>query len=1007
VEQYPFVYAESLARSLEPYLELEAGGPVLQRWIDRLPAEPQPTLNFLVDVNRRIRDDVGYLTRLEPGIQTLEETLSRGTGSCRDSSWLLVQVFRHLGVAARFASGYLVQLAPEATEGGLKGDSLDLHAWAETYLPGAGWVGFDPTSGLLATEGHIPLACTPEPPDAAPITGTVEPSGVAFSYSMTARRLADRPGNDQPYSGEDWDAIESVARQVDKDLQQQDVRLTMGGEPTFVGIDEPDSPQWNGDAMGPLKRTRAITLMRNIQGKWAPGALLHFGQGKWYPGEVLPRWALSCHWRVDGVPNWEHPDLIADVDRDYGQDRQDALKFITALTRRLQVDASNVIPAYEDAFYYMWRERRLPVNVDVFDSKLLDAKEREDLARVFERGLGEAVGYVLPIRRRQHKGRLFWSSQLWFLRPQRFLLLQGSSPIGYRLPLDSLPWVAPDDIDFEYEKDPFSDDGPLPARQGFHAELFDASSDGDPLPAEPVGGEGSKSLLRPALCVEVREGRLHIFMPYVLRASDYLELLAAVEDTCVHLNQPVWIEGYAPPSDSRLRNFSITPDPGVIEVNLPPAGDWKELKAINTLVFEEAQRCRLTAEKFMYDGRQTATGGGNHIVLGGATPSESPLLRRPDLLRSMVTFWQNHPSLSYLFSGAFIGPTSQYPRIDEARHDAMYELEIAFAQLPTGECPFWLVDRLFRNLLVDMTGNTHRAEFCIDKLYPPQNAGSRLGLLELRAFEMAPHVRMGLAELLLVRALVSAFWKTPYQNELVRWGTALHDRFLLPHFVQQDFEEVVRFLQRSGYAFERHWFEPQMRFRFPKIGSIAVSGIELELRQALEPWHVLGEEASGSGTARSVDSSLERLQVKVTGLTDRYSVSCNGRPVPLRSTGIPGEAVAGVRYRAWQPASCLHPTIPVHTPLAFDIVDRWNHVSVGGCKYHVLHPKGTIYPARPASAAEAEARRAERFESGTQAPGTIKLPREDVNPCFPMTLDLRWPSGAGESEAKGGLTPTV
>jgi uncharacterized protein (DUF2126 family) len=317
------------------------------------------------------------------------------------------------------------------------------------------------------------------------------------------------------------------------------------------------------------------------------------------------------------------------------------------------------------------------------------------------------------------------------------------------------------------------------------------------------------------------------------------------------------------------------------------------------------------------------------------------------------------------------------------------------------------VDRLFRNLLVDMTGNTHRAEFCIDKLYPPQNAGSRLGLLELRAFEMAPHVRMGLAELLLVRALVSAFWKTPYQNELVRWGTALHDRFLLPHFVQQDFEEVGRFLQRSGYAFERHWFEPQMRFRFPKIGSIAVSGIELELRQALEPWHVLGEEASGSGTARSVDSSLERLQVKVTGLTDRYSVSCNGRPVPLRSTGIPGEAVAGVRYRAWQPASCLHPTIPVHTPLAFDIVDRWNHVSVGGCKYHVLHPKGTIYPARPASAVEAEARRAERFESGTQAPGTIKLPREDVNPCFPMTLDLRWPSGAGESEAKGGLTPTV
>ncbi len=738
-ERYPFEYPESLARSLEPYLGLEPGGPLFQRFIDRLPADPQPTLGFLVDLNRAIRDEVEYLTRLEPGIQTVEETLSRGSGSCRDSTWLLVQVLRHLGLASRFVSGYLVQLASESSEGEpAKKDSLDLHAWAEAYVPGAGWIGFDSTSGLLAAEGHIPLACTPEAPDAAPISGTVEAAGVAFSYSMTARRLAEAPNRERPYTEEDWAAIEGVARQVDKDLEERDVRLTMGGEPTFVGIDEPDSPQWNGDAMGPLKRTRAITLIRRIQENWAPGALLHFGQGKWYPGEVLPRWALSCHWRADRVPMWEHPELIADGERDYGLTREDALRFVSALTRRLQVNASNIIPAYEDAFYYVWRERRLPVNVDVYDSKLTDAREREDLARVFEHGLAEAVGYVLPIRRRQYQGRLFWSSQLWFLRPERLLLMQGSSPVGYRLPLDSLPWVAPDDIDFEYEKDPFADEGAFPPRPSPQPGMFDAVPEDDPLSAEPIGGEGSKSLLRPALCVEVREGRLHVFMPYMLRASDYVDLLAAVEDTCVYLNQPVWIEGYAPPSDSRLRNFSITPDPGVIEVNLPPACDWEELKSINTLVFEEARRCRLTAEKFTYDGRQTATGGGNHIVLGGATASESPLLRRPDLLRSMVTFWQNHPSLSYLFSGAFIGPTSQYPRVDEARHDSLYELEIAFAQLPSGECPFWLVDRLFRNLLVDMTGNTHRAEFCIDKLYPPQNSGSRLGLLELRAFEMAP-----------------------------------------------------------------------------------------------------------------------------------------------------------------------------------------------------------------------------------------------------------------------------
>ncbi|MFL6417379.1 MAG: DUF2126 domain-containing protein [Bryobacteraceae bacterium] len=1007
-EHYPFDYPESLARSLEPYLGLEPGGSLFQRWIDRLPVDPQPTLSFLVDVNRRIRDEVAYLTRLEPGIQTPEETLLRRSGSCRDSTWLLVQVLRHLGIAGRFASGYLVQLASDAPDGNaVRKDSLDLHAWAEAYLPGAGWVGFDPTSGLLATEGHIPLACSPEPSDAAPITGTVEPSGVAFSYSMTTTRLSESDGRERPYSEEDWGAIEEVARQVDRDLERRDVRLTMGGEPTFVGIDEPDSPQWNGDAMGALKRTRAVTLIRRIQERWARGALLHFGQGKWYPGEVLPRWALSCHWRVDGIPLWNNPELIAEEERHYDHKPEDALTFINALTRRLQVDSSNVIPAYEDAFYYIWRERRLPVNVDVSDSKLLNTREREELARVFERGLGEAVGYVLPIRRRRHQGRLFWSSQLWFLRPERLLLLQGSSPVGYRLPLDSLPWVAPDDMEFEYEKDPFSDEGPLPARENMHPELFESPPENDPLPAEPVGGDGSKSLLRPALCVEVRDGRMHVFMPFVLSASDYVELLAAVEHTCVHLNQPVWIEGYPPPSDSRLRNFSVTPDPGVIEVNLPPAANWQELKSINTLVFEEAQSSRLTAQKFTYDGRQTPTGGGNHIVLGGATASESPLLRRPDLLRSMITFWQNHPSLSYLFSGAFIGPTSQFPRVDEARHDSLYELEIAFAQLPEGDCPFWLVDRLFRNLLADMTGNTHRAEFCIDKLYPPQNSGLRLGLLELRAFEMAPHVRMGLAELLLVRALVSAFWNTRYENRLVRWGTALHDQFLLPHFVQQDFEEVIRFLRRSGYAFERRWFEPHIQFRFPKLGSIAASGVALELRQALEPWHVLGEEASGNGTSRSVDSSLDRLQVKVSGLTDQYAVLCNGRPAPLHPTGIPGEAIAGIRYRAWQPPSCLHPTIPVHTPLSFEIVDRWNELSVGGCKYHVLHPKGTIHETRPANAAEAEARRAERFEGSTHAPGRVKVPDERLNPYFPMTLDLRWNPEVEKSAGTGSATSTV
>ncbi|MGC2656980.1 MAG: transglutaminase family protein [Bryobacteraceae bacterium] len=985
-ETYPFEYSAALARDLAPYRVTEEAGPLLKGFLDRVSREKRGTLSFLVDLNHHVRDQIGYVVRLESGIQTCEQTLDLGAGSCRDSAWLLVQILRQLGLAARFVSGYLIQLADEKSGS----DSVDLHAWAEVYLPGAGWIGLDPTSGLMATEGHIPLACAPDFLDASPITGSVEPSQVDFKYEMSVRRIEDAPPVTKTYTDEQWKEVRKLAHSVDKDLSDNDVRLTMGGEPTFVGIDEPDSPQWNGDAMGPLKKIRAITLIRSVQEKIAPGALLHFGQGKWYPSEALPRWALNCYWRQDGVPLWEHGDLIAGEEDDNGFSTGDALQFVQALTQRLEVSVKNVLPAYEDAFYYLWKERRLPVNVDVSDSKLANPREREELARAFERGLMQPVGYVLPIRRRQHEGRIYWSSELWFLRPERLLLIQGDSPVGYRLPLDSLPWVSPDDIEYEYESDPFADHERLPAAPARRMDLFTRTPQEDPLPSDPQTSDSSKSVVRPALAVEARGGRLHVFLPYLTKLPDYLDLLAAVEDTCQYLKMPIWIEGYGPPSDPRLKSFSVTPDPGVIEVNLPPASTWDELEQLNTLVFEEAGKHRLTAEKFQYDGRHTATGGGNHIVLGGSTPADSPLLRKPALLRSMITFWQNHPSLSYLFAGSFIGPTSQYPRVDEARMDSLYELEIAFDQIPQGECPPWLVDRLFRNLLVDVAGNTHRAEFCIDKLYPPESSGMRLGLLELRSFEMAPNVGMELVLLLLIRALVAAFWKQPFAGRFIRWGTDLHDRFLLPHFAKQDFLEVLEYLERSGYKFEWQWFRPQFEFRFPKIGSIAAQGVAIALRQALETWNVLGEEASSSGTSRSVDSSLDRLQVKVSGLTDRYAIACNGRRVPLHPTGKPGEAVAGVRYRAWLPTSCLHPTIPVHTPLVFDIVDQWNDLVVGGATFHGSNPNGQTYSTRPANSAEAEGRRAERFESTYAAARTTVL-EEEPNPFFPMTLDLRWP----------------
>ncbi len=645
VEDYPFHYTPELAKDLEPYRSVSPAGTLLRRFLQNFFGEKRGTVAFLVDLNQRVRDEIGYVTRLDPGIQTSEQTLEKRTGSCRDSAWLLVQILRHLGIAARFVSGYLIQLAAEGPDGP-QADSADLHAWAEAFLPGAGWIGFDPTSGLFAGEGHIPLVCTPNASQAAPIGGTVEPAKVDFSYSMSIRRLNDAPRPSRPFTEEDWLHVERLAHRVDEDLQEQDVRLTMGGEPTFVGIDDPESPQWNIDALGPMKRARGLSLIQCLGEKIAPGAMLHYGQGKWYPGEPLPRWALSCFWRSDGVHVWENNDLIAREDKDYGFDSADAFSFTEALTRRLQVSSENILPAYNA-----------------------------------EGEATEPAGYIVPIRRRQPAGQLSWSSQLWFPRPQHLLLTMGDSPIGYRIPTESMPWVAPDELQYEFDSSPSADRVKLPSSPTRRMDLFEKHPQPDPLPALSSTAETAPELIRPSLCIQVREGRLHVFLPYASTLADYLDLVAAVEDTCQYLNRPVWLEGYAPPSDPRLRSFSVTPDPGVLEVNLPPASNWDELEQINTVLFEEARKNQLTAEKFTYDGGHVATGGGSHIVIGGATVLDSPFLRRPDLLRSMVAFWQNHPSLSYLFSGMYVGPTSQYPRVDEARMDALYELEIAFSQL--------------------------------------------------------------------------------------------------------------------------------------------------------------------------------------------------------------------------------------------------------------------------------------------------------------------------------------
>ena len=1009
-QQFPFAYESGEQRELAPYLARLPATRLFAGYLESILRKGRSVVDFLVDLNLRLSRDVRYLIRMQPGVQTPEETLDKASGSCRDSAWLLVQLLRHLGLAARFVSGYLIQLTADVKSldgpSGPAADFTDLHAWCEVYLPGAGWIGLDPTSGLLAGEGHIPLACTPEPSAAAPVTGLVEECEVEFAHSMGVQRIWEAPRVTKPYTEEQWAAIAKLGHAVDDDLAAHDVRLTMGGEPTFVASDDPDGAEWNTTALGKTKRARAANLYRRLKEHYAPAGLAHFGQGKWYPGEPLPRWSLNCFWRRDGEPIWQNPALCADESTHYGATATLAQRFLSGVAQRLGLAPEFVFAAYEDAFYYMWKERRLPANVDPFDSKLEDEGERARLARIFEQGLDAVVGYVLPVARTADDAA--WQTGPWFLRQERCYLIPGDSPLGLRLPLDSLPWTRREDYPYVSEPDQNQLFPPLPRPAQIRQQLksFGAPQTSDGRPSDdtrdrpgtrdssaPGPHESAGWITRTAMCAEPRNGVLYLFMPPTARLEAYLELVSAIEATAADLSQPVVLEGYEPPRDPRLNHFRITPDPGVIEVNIHPSGSWDELVGRTTHLYEAARQCRLTTEKFMLDGRHTGTGGGNHFVLGGATTEDSPFLRRPDLLRSLLAYWHNHPSLSYLFSGLFIGPTSQAPRVDEARNDSLHELEVAFKQVPPpGEdAPPWLVDRLFRNLLIDVTGNTHRAEFCIDKLYSPDGPGGRLGLLELRAFEMPPHERMSLTQQLLLRSLIARFWRAPYEpTRLTRWGTELHDRFMLPYFVEQDFADVLAEQRAAGYALRPDWFAPHFEFRFPKYGDFAAQGLEIEIRQALEPWHVMGEEGAPGGTVRYVDSSVERLQVKATGMPpDRYVLACNGRRIPLRPTGNVGEFVGGVRYRAWQPPASLHPTIGVHTPLTFDIVDTWMERSLGGCQYHVMHPGGRNYATFPVNAFESESRRRARFFRMGHTPGQLAPPPEPVNSEFPFTLDLR------------------
>lgn len=733
--------------------------------------------------------------------------------------------------------------------------------------------------------------------------------------------------------------FDTQGRLADQKLAAQKLILTQGGEPTFVP-QENSAPEWNLAALGPEKLHYARKLARELAASLFKGGVVIQSFGKQYPNEPLPRWQVSIYRSRKGEPLWRDLDrLRLDQTKVKASDPAMPAKFIARLAQALDLE-SHELPAFEN----------LAAKLQSIDSestkRLLPRFSRRERAFISNplpqdrdetwQSYFEPAGWVLPLSHEDGK----WITGKWELPDDDDLvLIPGDSPVGLRLPLSELP---------------------------------------------------EDSLLS-GLSVECRDGELIVFLPPLPSFKVFAELVRILETLATELDlPPLRLEGYNPPGHADAESIAFTSDPGVLEVNLPPAASWPAYARVIRGLFAATESIGMQGYKFQMSGRKVSTGGGAHIILGGPSIEQNPFIARPNLLSSFLRFLQNHPAMSYAFSGLFTGPSSQAPRIDESAYALPYELGITLKDLAAMAAPGdpVKIDAMLRNLLMDWNGNTHRAELSVDKFYNYNASNGQNGLIEFRAFEMVAEPDALLGPNLLLRALTACFAEKPYDAPIVDWREQLHDRYALPHFLRQDLHAIVTYLNGHGFAFPADTFDAQLDFRFPVITQFKTDAMQWTLRHALEPWPVMGEH---EGTGRVVDSTTDRLELSVTGLPKDavLGATVNGIALPLTRLKD-GTAVAGIRYRLFDNPWGLQPQIKAHSPLRIEFHTGAKHRIVHAFEFLNWKRHGEGYDGLPADADAAAARVAERINLREDLVGTSAPIKETTNSArAPLTLDLR------------------